>query len=77
MVVIVGTGGATTVVVGVGWVGAWPIVVERALHWLIMVASVGPFWMGLHPGRALRSIVSQGLAMSNLKGKEKSYIALR
>lgn len=43
------------VAVGVD-VGALEPVVEIALQLLTMVAVPGPFWMGLHPGNAGRSL---------------------
>jgi hypothetical protein len=55
--VVVGVGvGATTVVVGAVGVGCEPGTVGPALQLAGIVAGLGPFWMGLHPGKAERSI---------------------
>ena len=53
VVVVVGLGGATTVVVGTGAVAVGAAVPEQLLT---IVAGFGPFWIGLHPGSSRRSV---------------------
>jgi len=66
MKVVVAGGGRPVVAggsrVGVGAVVPVPVTVS-ALHSLIMVAGPGPFWIGLHPGRAFRSMDVESLAL--------------